>query len=81
MRPPTPRSSLETQALQPQIPFSVPSEVVHAITEALRGLRFGSVQITVHQGRIVQIERHERIRFPPAPTAEACAMRVDENDR
>ncbi|MGZ8242876.1 YezD family protein [Methylomagnum sp.] len=33
------------------------------ILEALRGLRFGSVEITVHEGRIVQIERREKCRL------------------
>jgi hypothetical protein len=33
------------------------------ILAALRGLRFGSVEITVHEGRIVQIERREKLRL------------------
>ncbi len=33
------------------------------ILNALLGLRFGSVEITVHEGKIVQIERKERKRF------------------
>lgn len=33
------------------------------ILEALRDLRFGSVEITVHEGRIVQIERKEKQRL------------------
>jgi hypothetical protein len=33
------------------------------ILAALRGLRFGSVEITVHEGRIVQIERKEKLRL------------------
>ena len=32
---------------------------------ALRGLRFGSVEIVVHDGRVVQIERRERVRLEP----------------
>ena len=31
--------------------------------DALAGLRFGAVEITVHDGRIVQIERREKFRF------------------
>ena len=34
-----------------------------AILRALRGLRFGSVEITVHDGRVVQVERKERLRL------------------
>jgi hypothetical protein len=33
------------------------------ILAALRGLKFGSVEITVHEGRIVQIERKEKLRL------------------
>ena len=33
------------------------------ITSALNGMEYGSVQIVVHEGRIVQIERTERKRF------------------
>lgn len=36
------------------------------VLRALRGLRFGSVEIVVHDGRIVQIERRERVRLEPA---------------
>ena len=37
-------------------------ESERAVLAALDGLRFGSVEITVHDGRIVQIERKEKIR-------------------
>lgn len=33
------------------------------VLDAVRGLRFGSVEITVHEGRIVQVERKEKIRL------------------
>lgn len=36
------------------------------VHEALRGLRFGSVEIVVHDGRVVQIERRERLRLDAA---------------
>jgi hypothetical protein len=36
--------------------------VVEKIAAALKGLRYGSVEIIVHDGRIVQIERRERWR-------------------
>lgn len=37
--------------------------IENRIMEALRGLRFGSVEITVHEGRVVQIERKEKKRL------------------
>lgn len=33
-----------------------------AVQRALTGLRYGSVEITVHNARVVQIERKERFR-------------------
>lgn len=39
------------------------AETLQQIITALTGLEYGSVEITLHQGRIVQIERRERMRF------------------
>ena len=33
------------------------------ILRIVRSLRFGSVEIQIHEGRVVQIERRERQRF------------------
>jgi hypothetical protein len=33
------------------------------IIEALKGLKFGSVEIVIHDGRVVQIERREKWRM------------------
>ncbi len=35
-----------------------------AIQDALKGLRFGTIQLVVHEGKLVRIERMERIRIP-----------------
>lgn len=35
------------------------------IQNALSGLKFGSVEITVHNGQVVQIERKEKFRLQP----------------
>lgn len=48
---------------------SIPLNASHSqqagqkILEALHGLRYGAVEITVHDGRIVQIERKEKVRL------------------
>jgi hypothetical protein len=34
-----------------------------AIVSALGGLRYGSLEIIIHDSRIVQIERKEKLRF------------------
>jgi hypothetical protein len=37
--------------------------ILNQIKESLEGLRYGTVQIVVHNGQIVQIERTEKLRF------------------
>ena len=41
---------------------------LHAFQTALHGLKFGSVEITVHNGQVVQIERKEKIRLQQPST-------------
>jgi hypothetical protein len=43
---------------------TVGAEAAHAaIISALAGLRFGSVEVVVHDGRVVQIIRTEKLRL------------------
>lgn len=37
-----------------------------AVLAAIRTLRFGSVEVVVHEGRVVQIETREKVRFEDA---------------
>lgn len=39
------------------------SALAEAIHAALKGIRFGSVEIVIHDSKVVQIERKERTRF------------------
>jgi hypothetical protein len=39
--------------------------------QALRDLRYGSVEIVVHDSKIVQIERREKVRVEPEPPRRA----------
>ena len=50
------RTSIEDDRLEPGF--------ATALAAALRGLRFGSVELIVHDSRVVQIERREKVRFP-----------------
>ncbi|EFM09990.1 Protein of unknown function DUF2292 [Paenibacillus curdlanolyticus YK9] len=43
------------------------------IADQLEGMEYGSVVITVHDGRIVQIDRTERKRFDPSAGAVPAA--------
>jgi len=38
-------------------------EAESAILRAVRSIRFGSVEVTVHDSRVVQVESKKRIRF------------------
>lgn len=40
-----------------------PQIIEQAIRLALKGLRFGSIEIIVHDSKVVQIERKEKIRL------------------
>jgi hypothetical protein len=42
-------------------------DLSQVLVRALRGLRFGSVEIVVHDGSVVRIERRERIRLDATP--------------
>ncbi|MCQ8179935.1 YezD family protein [Methylomonas sp. SURF-1] len=44
-------------------------ELVQQIVSILQGLRFGSVEIVVHDGRVVQIEKHEKFRVKTGASA------------
>lgn len=43
-----------------------PAAALPAIVNALRGLHFGQVTITIHDGEVRQIDRTERCRLPTA---------------
>lgn len=57
----TPNTSLTTQ---PQSPERDP-ELDHEreVLQAIRNTTFGTIEITIHQSRIVQITRSEKVRF------------------
>ena len=38
-------------------------DIKERILRAIQGIRYGSVEIVIHDSRIVQIERREKIRF------------------
>lgn len=49
----------------PQTPADSPvdSRVLAEVARALAGLRYGSVEITVHDGKVTQIEAKKKIRL------------------
>jgi hypothetical protein len=39
-------------------------DAVDAVRDALRGLRYGEIVISVHDGNVVQVVRSEKLRLP-----------------
>lgn len=39
-----------------------PSDAKEAVAAALRGLRYGTIEVVVHDGRVVQVSRTEKFR-------------------
>lgn len=55
---------LRSEPRRERIDALAPEE--RAVLEAIRALRFGSVEVVVHQSRIVQLVRSEKQRFDGA---------------
>jgi hypothetical protein len=58
-------STAPTQDWQRELSTSE-RELLREVALALRGIRYGSVVLTVHEGRIVELNGTERIRKGPA---------------
>jgi hypothetical protein len=56
-----PRSSIPGKAIERG--ESAATVALQAVADAIGRLRFGVVQLTVHEGRVVQLEVTERQRF------------------
>lgn len=52
-----------------------------AVVEALRGLRFGSVEAVIHDGRLVRLERREKLRLEDDPTAGVASPDTESHRR
>jgi hypothetical protein len=48
---------------KPALDKALDKKVLEDISRMLADLRFGSVEITVHENRVTQIERKEKVRF------------------
>lgn len=54
---------IEIDGLLLKEPYSLTDEAVRILTNVLDGLRYGTVELVVHDGKIVQVDRLEKIRF------------------
>jgi hypothetical protein len=57
----------EKPALRDPVHKTSPDLRIRDIVAALHGLRYGSIEIVVHDAKVVQIERRERLRFESPP--------------
>lgn len=58
-----------SQPHTPNDPRPAEADWLALVREKVAGLRYGIVQITVHEGRVTQIERTERTRLENHPPA------------
>jgi hypothetical protein len=52
-----------------------------ALLDAVRGVRFGSVEVVIHDGRVTQIERREKVRFDAEGRLPDNRRREDNQER
>lgn len=52
-----------SRSSQEVVGLSADQSVERAILRALEGIRFGSIEIIIHDSKVVQIERKEKMRF------------------
>lgn len=41
----------------------LPPALLLELREALRSIRYGTIELVIHDGRVVQLERREKVRF------------------
>jgi hypothetical protein len=49
-----------------QLPL--PPLLIHELRQALRTIRYGAIELVIHDGRVVQLELREKVRFEPDPS-------------
>jgi hypothetical protein len=47
----------------PDQPSSIPAALLSELGEALRSIRFGAIELVIHDGRVVHLEKREKVRF------------------
>jgi hypothetical protein len=47
----------------PDMSIPLPPLLLRELVDALRSIRYGAVELVIHDGRVVQLERREKVRF------------------
>ena len=50
-----------TDGPAPELPL--PAALTRELALALRSIRYGTIELVIHDGRVVQLERREKVRF------------------
>ena len=46
------------------------TEVMTRILQAIKGIKYGSLEIVIHDSKIVRLEKHEKIRVESDPNTD-----------
>ena len=46
-------------------PLPLSPQLLRELRKALRSIRFGAIELVIHDGRVVQLELREKVRFEP----------------
>jgi hypothetical protein len=57
-----PRLPAESDAGPGETP-PLPAALLRELWQALRAIRYGAIELVIHDGRVVQLERREKVRF------------------
>jgi hypothetical protein len=47
----------------PEDPIPLPPVLLRELEQALHSIRYGTIELVIHDGRVVQLERREKVRF------------------
>ena len=64
---PTPATGLDDSGPD-SVSIPLPPLLLRELVEALQSIRFGAVELVIHDGRVVQLERREKVRFDSGVT-------------
>jgi hypothetical protein len=47
----------------PEAALPLSPALLQELCQALRSIRYGTIELVIHNGRVVQLERREKVRF------------------
>jgi len=47
----------------PELELPLEPALARELAIALRSIRYGTIELVIHEGRVVQLERREKVRF------------------